>query len=421
MAISAGEEKRQPEDPAKCLKNEKEPVRVLHVLGTLNRGGAESRIMDLYRAMDRTAVQFDFLIHADGPQAYEEEAVSLGAHVYRIRRFKGYDLPAYKKALRAFFMTCPPYVYVEGHMTSTASIYLPEAKKAFAERGLQLPETAAHLRSSGSPSGLKGILVKLLRKRLPQTADELLSCARQASRAVYGDALTDSGRVEIIPNAIRTEDYRFDASARTAFREDHGIPSDAFVIGHVGRFDSVKNQPFLIAVLKELKDRQGRTANDQPLPFLLFVGGGKGLEEVRALAEEQGVSDRAVFAGECDRARTIAAYQAMDVFVLPSFYEGLPGTVIEAEAAGLPCILSDTVTEEVCIVGREERISIDDPGKWAQAIASLLKKTGGGPVPEKERMQASEDAAGKLDEAGYNVRTLALRMKNKYMDAGRRP
>ena len=379
-------------------------VRVLHVLGTLNRGGAESRIMDLYRAMDRTAVQFDFLIHTDQPQVYEEEAKSLGASVYSVPRFKGTNYFSYLKALRAFFRNCPPYAFVEGHMTSTASIYLPVAKEEIRKRGYRAPVTAAHLRSSGAPSGLKGMLVRHLRKSLPEKADLLWSCAKQAAYAVYGKELTDGGRVEIIPNAVETDQFAFDAGKRRAFREAFSIPEKTVVIGHVGRFDSVKNQAFLVRVLACLKNKDVR---------LLYVGSGNEEAAVRELAKELSVQDRVLFAGECSREKTGEAYQAMDVFALPSFYEGLPGTVIEAEASGLPCLLSEAVTEEVCIAGREKRLPLSDPGRWADCLCGTLPE-----IPsDEDRKRNSETARERLSDAGYDVRILAGRMKKRYLEA----
>ncbi len=382
-----------------------EPVRVLHVLGTLNRGGAESRVMDLYRAMDRTAVQFDFLIHTDSPQAYEEEARSLGASVFSVPRFKGYNYFAYLRALRSFFRNCAPYVFVEGHMTSTASLYLPIAKEEISKRGFRAPVTAAHLRSSGSPGGIKGTVVRTLRDRLPEKSDLLWSCAKQAAYAVYGKEITDSGRVEIIPNAIETGDYAFDAEKRRDFRAEFDVPPDTVLIGHVGRFDSVKNQAFLVRVLSYLGRENVR---------LLFVGSGNDEKQVRNLGKELSVSDKMIFAGECSREKTIAAYQAMDVFALPSFYEGLPGTVIEAQASGLPCLLSEAVTDEVCIAGREERLPIDGPAVWAAELSGLLAQ-----IPAQEKRKEYSEAAGKrLAAAGYDVRALAPAMKEKYLAGG---
>ena len=270
-----------------------QPVRVLHVLGRLNMGGAESRIMDLYRHIDRSKVQFDFLVHtearpADGettsgalmaarrPDDFDAEIYSLGGRIYALPRFNGRNFTAYRKAVRAFFTAHHDWVLVEGHMTSMASVYLPIAKAA------GVPHTAAHVRSAGVDPGIRGAVTRLFRHSLPRRADELYTCSRLAGEAVYGNRVMASGRVRLIPNAIDTGAYRYDAEARRAERAALGLPEDTLVLGHVGRFDPMKNQTFLVDCLAGLPE-QFR---------LLFVGDGalrqKVAEQAAATARYRG-------------------------------------------------------------------------------------------------------------------------------------
>ena len=125
----------------------KEPIRVLQVLGTTGLGGAESRVMDLYRNIDRERVQFDFAVHTSKKGYFDEEIEALGGHIYRLPRFQVYNWIPYRTAWRSFFKEHPGYACVHGHMTSTASIYLPEAKRA------KIALTAAHARSAGTEGG----------------------------------------------------------------------------------------------------------------------------------------------------------------------------------------------------------------------------------------------------------------------------
>ena len=385
------------------------PVRILHVLGTLNMGGAESRIMDLYRAMDREKVQFDFLVHTEASgrdrssealyekrqqEYYDEEVLSLGGRIFCLPRFTGTNLNSYRKAVREFFRTHTGWAAVEGHMTSTASLYLPLAKEA------GVPVTMAHARSAGVDAGLHGFATKVLRRNLAEKADMLLSCAMEAGEAVYGRRALEEGQIRIIPNAIRTDDYAFREEARLAVRKEFSVPEEAFVIGHVGRFDLMKNHSFLIDLMAGLKEEPGL--------ILLLVGEGKLMEEMRKLSAEEGVEERVLFAGRCDADRTAAMYAAMDLFAFPSLYEGLPGTVIEAQASGLPCLLSDTITDEVAVTGLVKHLPLSDMERWKTEVLREKEKA------EKNRQHASAAAGELLDKAGYNVRTLAPRMEEFY-------
>ena len=215
------------------------PVRVLHVLGTTNLGGAESRIMELYRCIDRSQVQFDFLIHTKEDGHYSEEIRSLGGHIYSLPRFKFFNIAEYRKAIRTFFKEHKEFTVIQGHMTSTAAIYLPIAKQEYARQSLPLI-TAAHARSAGVDKGLKGIATRILRIPLKNRADYLFTCSKEAGIAVYGTKAVRDGRVWTIPNAIDAERFHFQQNVRDEIRTELGI-QDKFVIGHVGRFGFMKN------------------------------------------------------------------------------------------------------------------------------------------------------------------------------------
>ena len=167
-----------------------EPIRVLQVLGSLNLGGAESRIMDLYRKINRQEIQFDFLIHAKEPQYFEEEVKSLGGKIYRLPRFKVYNYMSYKKAVKNFFREHKEFSCVHGHMTSTAAIYLPIAKKA----GVKV--TIAHARSAGVDPGLKGKLTRFLRRNLYRKCDYRFTCSKLAGGAVFGNQDDDKRKAK---------------------------------------------------------------------------------------------------------------------------------------------------------------------------------------------------------------------------------
>lgn len=331
----------------------KEPVRVLHVLGGLSLGGAESRIMDLYRNIDREKLQFDFLVHSGKEEHFEKEIAVLGGNVYRIPRFKVYNWFGYKKALRDFFAAHHEFAAVHGHMTSTASIYLPIAKKA------GIPVTIGHARSAGVPAGLKGFLTKCIRYSLKYRTDYCLACSRAAGEAVYGKKWVEKGKVEVIPNAIDAEKYAYDENVRKMRREKLGV-ADKLVIGHVGSFREPKNHKFLLEIFAEIH-RQREAA------VLLLLGDGALVETVKKQTAKLGLEKVVFFLG--NQSEISPYYQAFDYLVFPSLFEGLPGTVIEAQTSGLRCLISDAITTEVGITELVTFYSLEKTaGEWADYV-----------------------------------------------------
>lgn len=332
---------------------ERDPIRVLHVLGTTNLGGAESRVMELYRAMDRGRVQFDFLVHTDKEGHYSKEIQDLGGRIYSVPRFRGINYAAYKNALKSFFAAHHGYAAIHGHMTSTAAIYLPIAKRA------GIPLAIAHARSAGVDRGVKGLVTRIVRFPLKYRADYCFTCSAEAGEAVYGRPWVKKGRVWTVPNAIDAERFRYDGAVREQVRTELGI-NGMFVIGHVGRFGFMKNHAFLLDIFNELCKRRGDAA-------LVLIGKGELEGDVRAKAKALGLEDRVYFLG--NRFDVERYYQAFDYFVFPSVFEGLPGSVAEAQASGLRCLVSDKVTREAALTDLVSYKSIADPAAdWAEEI-----------------------------------------------------
>lgn len=342
-------------------------IRVLHVLGGTGLGGAESRIMDLYRQMDRQEIQFDFLVHSSAvnrfhedaparePQFYDEEIRKLGGHIYVLPKFRVYNYLTYRKAVRDFFKKHHEFRVVQGHMTSTAGIYLPIAKKC------GVPVTVAHSRNAGVVKGAKGIATRFFRRNLVQKADYCFACSELAGKDVFGEEAMRRGRVKIIHNAIDADRFSYDPQKRTEVRTRLGL-SDQLVIGHVGRFEYQKNHPFLIDIFAKLREiRQDA--------IMLLLGEGSGMGDIKERCYALGITEKVKFLGNQKQPEDY--YQAMDVFLLPSFFEGLPGVLVEAQAAGLRCFVSDTVTREAKATELVTYLSIKRPaGDWAEKIAA---------------------------------------------------
>jgi len=386
-----------------------EAVRVLHVLGNTNLGGAESRIMDLYRHTDRNRVQFDFLVHSGEEGFYEKEIRELGGRIFRVPRFRIYNYFSYRKALKEFFQEHHEFALIQGHMTSTAAIYLPIAKKAGVKK------TAAHARSSGVDKGLKGTMTRFLRRNLADKADYLFTCSELAGISVYGEKAVREGKTIFIPNAIDCAGFTFDPEKRKKMREELGL-ADALIIGHVGRFHYAKNHEYLLRVFAELcrmsAGAGGSTAEtgaDQKY-HLILLGEGPLMEDTRKLAEELGVADKVHFLG--NHKNIADYYQAMDYFVYPSRYEGMPGTIVEAQASGLPCLMSDTICREVIATELVETMSIEEePKAWAEVLQQRIDAL----VSKQENR---EKYAAKMAAAGFDVQAQAERMMRFY-ESGR--
>lgn len=360
-----------------------DPIRVLNVLGTTNLGGAESRVMELYRALDREKVQFDFLVHTEKEGQYNEEIRRLGGRIYSVPRFRVWNILSYQKALRKFFQEHSEFAAVHGHMTSTASIYLPIAKKA------GKPVTIAHARSAGVDPGIKGLVTRLIRCPLKYRADYCFACSAEAGEAVYGRKWIEKGKVWTIPNAIDTQRFVYNPAVREQVREELGL-AGKFVIGHVGRFGFMKNHSYLADIFAELCKMRDDAA-------LVLIGKGELEGAIKEKVKASGLADKVLFLG--NRFDVERYYQAFDYFVFPSTFEGLPGSVAEAQASGLCCLVSDKVTREVALTELVIYKSIEEPAaNWAGEImrnakASLDRKDMRAPIAERDfdvRRQASK-------------------------------
>lgn len=368
-----------------------EPIRVLHVLGNTQLGGAESRTMDLYRHLDRSRVQFDFLVHTEREGHFDKEIKELGGRIFRVPRFRMYNYVSYKKAVTVFFEKHHEFCMVQGHITSTASIYLPIAKKA------GIPVTIAHARSAGVDKGVKGTLTRWLRRNLSKKADYLFTCSRLAGVSVFGAQAVREGRTVFIPNAIDCQAFSYQKDTRERVRRELGI-EDKYVIGHVGRFHYAKNHEYLLQVFAALAGRSETGVRKDYV--LILLGEGEGMEGAKELSEQLGIAEKVHFLG--NHSNVYDYYQAMDYFVYPSRFEGLPGTVVEAQAAGLRVLMSDTICEEVAATELVHVMSIrEDAEVWADYVESTA---------DYERRSYAEE----MKNAGFDVAAQAQRMMGFY-------
>lgn len=362
-------------------------IRILHVIGQMNRGGAESMIMNIYRKIDRTKIQFDFVVHTDSICDFDDEIKLLGGKIYNCPRFTGINIVSYIKFWNEFFKEHKEYKIIHGHIGSSASIYLEIAKK----NGLF---TIAHSHSGGFDTGIKGSMYILFSYPTRFIADYFFACSESAGISRYGKRVVNNKTIfSVLKNAIDVNQYAFSEEIRDKKRKELDL-ENKFVIGHVGRFDKAKNQEYLVEIFKLIAKKNENA-------ILILIGDGELRPHIFEKVKNYGLGDRVIFTGV--RSDVNELLQAMDVFVFPSIYEGLPVTVIEAQAAGLPCIISDTITDEVCITPLVEKLSIEqEPMVWVRNIELLNKNI-------------HENFSRKIKNCGYDINTSVLSLEKFYL------
>jgi len=335
----------------------KPPLRVLHVFAVLDRGGAESRTMDIYRKIDKTKVQFDFVAYKnDYAYAFEEEIQNLGGRVYHMPRYKASGHFAFRKAWKQLLKNHPEWSVIHVHNTSTAVFWIGIAKKL-------KRKVIAHSRTAGGTLDRVSISKVLMRYPLRYKADYLFAVSEKAAQWMFGKY---GSQTTIIRNAIDVNTFVFNLETRNRKRHELGLNDNNFIIGHVGRFVPEKKHDFIVDIFAEI-------IKLAPNSILLFVGDGLLREEISDKVKTLSLTDNVIFAGE--RADVADFLQAMDIFLFPSLFEGMPGAVIEAQAAGLNCLISDTITDEVRITDLVESLSLSlTADVWANKAVELLNE-----------------------------------------------
>ena len=360
-----------------------DPIRILQVVTHMDRGGLETMLMNYYRHMDREKVQFDFLTHRQERAAYDDEIEALGGKIYRLPRLVPWS-KSYLTVLDRFFDNHPEYKIVHVHQDCLSSVILKAAKKH------GVPVRIAHSHNANQDRNLKYPIKLWYRREIPQYATNLFACGKDAGDWMFGGA-----PYQIVDNAIDAAVYTCDPAKRMKMRKQLGL-SEEFAVGHVGRFNPQKNHPFLLAIFAVLLKKE-------PNATLLLVGGGEDMPKMQAKARELGIADYIRFMGV--RSDVADLMQAMDVFAFPSLYEGLPVTMVEAQAAGLPCIISDKVPPECILTEGLVDVMPLSAGAEAWADAILEKRN----TPRTDRR--TEIAAH-----GFDITTEAVKLQEFYLD-----
>lgn len=349
-----------------------EPIRVIHNISSLHFGGSQAFIMNIYHNIDRAKVQFDFVVTPEEKTGLYEQVAQLGGRVFVCPKYTGKNHFAYCKWWNDFFTEHPEYHVIHGHVRSTAAIYLRIAKK----HGLV---TIAHSHSTSNGKGVSSVVKDMMQLPIRNIADYLFACSDKAGKWLYGERALSRANYRMIPNGVDLTRFAYDENKRNEVREKLGIQQGAFVVGHIGRFSEPKNHIFLVQLFAEYH-------KINPDSRLLMVGDGERFEPVKAECEQLGIYEHVIMPG--GRTDTEDFYQAMDVFAFPSLWEGLPVSVVEAQANGLPCLISDVITRDVHLTDLVEYLPLSDQHAWMKSLEEA-KKRGHHPITaeNRERLQ----------------------------------
>ena len=327
-----------------------EKIKVLHVVPNMQPGGLETLIMNIYRNIDREKFQFDFLMHYKSKNVYDDEIKQLGGTIYKFSVREDNNLIKYITQLNKFFKEHKEYKIIHCHMSSLGALIFFIAKK----NGVKV--RIAHSHNSDTEKSIKGFIKSLLMKPYKYFSTINFACSELAGKYLYKNK-----PFIVLPNAIEMDKFKYDEKVRNEVRKELGC-DNKFVIGNVARFELQKNHEFLIDSFYEAYK------NNKNLELIL-IGNGRYFDFINEKVKELHLDKCVKMLGI--RNDTFRLYQAMDCFVLPSKFEGFPLTAVEAQASGVPCLFSNTITKTVKLNDNVKFIDINDKYSWANEMSRL--------------------------------------------------
>ena len=358
-------------------------IRVLQSLETLDYGEAEAMIMNIYRKINRDKIQFDFVVNdRTEPFVFENEIKNLGGRIFTLPKFSGKNFVLYRKKVSQLFQNHPEWKIVHVHNPSSAMLLIDLAKK----HGLI---SIAHAHFDRNLTHFTSYVQKILRVPIKNNADYLLACSKLIGAYVFN---VNKNAVQVIKNGIEPEKYIFNEKIRRKKRAELGLKNE-MILGHFGRMEAEKNHLYLIDIFKAY-------LRLNPKSILILIGEGKLKKELQEKINEYGINEK-VFFFKMDL-DYYEWYQAMDIFLLPSLFEGMPISLIEAQAAGLPIITSNQITREIKVTDLIYFKPVEaEPYQWAKMIDDLY-------------ILFRDDMSKKIIEAGFDVKDTINELENYY-------
>lgn len=335
-------------------------IKVLHIVGAMNRGGTETMLMNLYRNIDKSKVQFAFISFSKDQAHYDEEIKSMGGRIIYVPQPRILGLNKAVRDLLEVINKYGPYKVVHAHTLFNSGIGMIAAKKA----NIKIRITHAHTTADNEKSFIRKIYIKYMRSIINKNSTHLLACSDEAGKYLFGEKSTQYSNYIFFSNLIDYKKiFNVNQEKTIQFKRDNDL-NDKLVIGHIGTLKIAKNQKFLIEITNYLVNKNHNIK-------LLLVGEGTMREELECLAKEYKIEEDIIFVGL--REDIDVMLSSMDVFVFPSIYEGLGLVLLEAQAAGLPCLVSQAIQPEADInLGLIKQLNLGDGvEKWSNAILEM--------------------------------------------------
>ena len=370
------------------MKKKEEPIRIAQIVGKWLGGGVEAVVMNYYRHLDHSKIQFDFICDDDSTNIPYDEIEKLGGKVILITPYQ--KVFKYQRELRRVLRD-GKYKIVHSHINTLSVFPLYAAKK------VGVPVRIAHSHSTtNKKEWKKNLLKQVLRPFSRKYATNYMCCSELAGRWLFGDKAYDEGKVYLLNNAIDLDKFKYDKKIRDKKRKELGIKEDTIVIGHIGRFVAQKNHIFLIDIFNQFHKKEKNS-------ILLLAGQGPLQEEIKNKVRELGLNDSVRFLGQRNDANEL--YQVFDVFLLPSLYEGLPVVGVEAQASGLLCFFSDDMTKETKVLDSTVFMSLSNADdEWATSILDNYINF------------RRKDTTSDITKSNFNIKYETNKLKNKYSE-----
>lgn len=365
-----------------------EPIRILMLFTIMNRGGAETMVMNYYRNIDRTKVQFDFMVHREERGAYDDEIEAMGGKIYRMMPLHPFTFGKYQKQIAQFFDEHNEYKIIHGHCSELGYFIYKEASRR------KTPIIISHAHNPKAFIDSKWIFRTYFKHAMRKYINQYFACGRESAYWLFGKTL---GKKAIIQyNAIEPSIFTYSLEDRKKVRHQLNIPNETIVIGHIGRMTKQKNHYFLIKTFNQFHSKH-------PNSILLLIGNGELEKEIKRQINKYHLEKAVMFLGI--RRDIPSLMKAMDIFVFPSHYEGLGVVLIEAQAASLPCLVSNNIPQEAFITDYIKAQDLKNPiSDWCNDIESMLQK--------KRHLSISD----KIEEHNYSIKSQAEWLQNYYLE-----
>lgn len=357
------------------------------MIGSLELGGSQSMVMNIYRNLDREKIQFDFIVDHPDRMYFADEINKLGGKIFTMPTFRGSNVLEIRKKWNEFFQNHKEYKILHSHVRSYASLYLPIAKKY----GVK---TIIHSHSTSNGKGITSLIKNILQLPLRFQADYFMACSENAGKWLFGRKIIKQNNFFLIRNAIDLRKFSYDEAVRIRSRKELGIKEE-FVLGFLGRVTAPKNPLFVLNIFSEMK----KIDTDIKL---LFVGDGALLKTVKEKARAYGIEKDIIFTGA--RSNTFELYLAMDVYCFPSLWEGLGISLIEAQASGLHCVCSENIPKEAIVTDLVDVLELNKGSDvWAKKILEY-----------RNYKRNSTNELIKI--AGYDIKENSMRLEKFYLN-----